>query len=254
MTREEAKKLLPFIQAFSEGKTIQSKCITDDISLWWDDNNPTFEVDTFDYRIKPEFKDGDILYATDWISGYIYINKESNPDIAVCYCYKLSGGGYLHICNSENLYDCTLPSITIKEKETRFATESEKQQLFDALAKENKCWDAEKKAIVDLPKNTKLRPTLSKYHIKPEPKYRPFKNTEECWNEMQKHQPFGWLKDKNKDSVLMNIQALFDEMLTITDGVYFRGINLINRWHGFEEAVKEYTFADGTPFGIVEEE
>ena len=89
------------------------------------------------------------------------------------------------------------------------------------------------------------------YRIKPEPKYRPFKNAEECWNEMQKHQPFGWLKDKNKDSVLMNIQALFDEMLTITDGVYFRGINLINGWHGFEEAVKEYTFADGTPFGII---
>lgn len=92
------------------------------------------------------------------------------------------------------------------------------------------------------------------YRIKSESKYRPFKNTEECWNEMQKHQPFGWLKDKNKDSVLMNIQALFDEMLTITDGVYFRGINLINGWHGFEEAVKEYTFADGTPFGIIEEE
>lgn len=56
MTREEAKKLLPFIQAFSEGKTIQSKCITDYISLWWDDNNPTFDVDNFDYRIKPEPK------------------------------------------------------------------------------------------------------------------------------------------------------------------------------------------------------
>ena len=95
---------------------------------------------------------------------------------------------------------------------------------------------------------------LYEYRIKPEPMYRPFKNQEECWNEMQKHQPFGWLKDKNKDSVLMNIQALFDEMLTITDGVYFRGINLINGWHGFEEAVKEYTFADGTPFGIIEEE
>ena len=92
------------------------------------------------------------------------------------------------------------------------------------------------------------------YRIKPESKYRPFNNARECWEEMQKHQPFGWLKDKNKDSVLMNIQALFDEMLTITDGVYFRGINLINGWHGFEEAVKEYTFADGTPFGIIEEE
>lgn len=56
MTREEANKLLPIIQAYCEGKTIQSKCITDDIPLWWNDNNPTFDVDTFDYRIKPEPK------------------------------------------------------------------------------------------------------------------------------------------------------------------------------------------------------
>ena len=90
------------------------------------------------------------------------------------------------------------------------------------------------------------------YRIKPEPKYRPFKNVEECWNEMKKHQPFGWLKDK--DSELRNIQALTEKMSTIADGVYLRGINLINGWHVFEEAVKEYTFADGTPFGIVEEE
>ena len=90
------------------------------------------------------------------------------------------------------------------------------------------------------------------YRIKPEPKYRPFKNIEECWNEMKKHQPFGWLKDK--DSELRNIQALTEKMSTIADGVYLRGINLINGWHVFEEAVKEYTFADGTPFGIIEEE
>lgn len=90
------------------------------------------------------------------------------------------------------------------------------------------------------------------YRVKPTPKYRPFKNAEECWNEMQKHQPFGWLKDK--DSELRNIQALTEKMSTIADGVYLRGINLINGWHVFEEAVKEYTFADGTPFGIVEED
>ena len=35
------------------------------------------------------------------------------------------------------------------------------------------------------------------YRIKPEHKYLPFKDAEECWQEMQKHQPFGWLKDKN---------------------------------------------------------
>ena len=90
------------------------------------------------------------------------------------------------------------------------------------------------------------------YRIKPESKYRPFKNTEECWNEMKKHQPFGWLKDK--DSELRNIQALTEKMSTIADGVYLRGINLINGWHVFEEAYKEYTFADGTPFGILEED
>ena len=36
----------------------------------------------------------------------------------------------------------------------------------------------------------------TKYRIKPEPKYRPFKTQEECWNEMLKHQPFWWLKNK----------------------------------------------------------
>ena len=90
------------------------------------------------------------------------------------------------------------------------------------------------------------------YRIKPKSKYRPFKNVEECWNEMKKHQPFGWLKDK--DSELRNIQALTEKMSTIADGVYLRGINLINGWHVFEEAVKEYTFADGEPFGINIEE
>ncbi len=253
MDREQAKALLPIIQAFSEGKTIQWLTGSGE---WYDVvGNDTIDFEFLadrktEYRIKPEFKDGDILYATDWISGYIYINKEPESNIDICYCYKLSGGGYLHICNLENRYDCTLPSITIKEKETRFATESEKQQLFDALAKENKRWDAEKKAIVDLPKDTDLRPTLSKFHIKPEPKYRPFANAQECLEEMKKHVPFGWLKDK--DSELRNIQALTEKMSTIADGVYLRGINLINGWHVFEEAVKEYTFADGTPFGIRE--
>ena len=92
------------------------------------------------------------------------------------------------------------------------------------------------------------------YRIKPEHQYRPFKDTKECWQEMQKHQPFGWLKVKDKDSELRNIQALTEKMSTIADGVCFRGINLINGWHVFEEAVKEYTFLDGTPFGVKIEE
>lgn len=92
------------------------------------------------------------------------------------------------------------------------------------------------------------------FRIKPEPKYRPFRTVQECLSEMQKHQPFGWLKDKNKDSELRNIQALTEEMSTTTDRVYLRGIRLIDGWHIFGEAIEEYTFADGTPFGILEED
>lgn len=66
--------------------------------------------------------------------------------------------GYLYICNLENRYDCVLPSNTIKENKTRFATDSEKQQLFDALAKEGKAWDSDKKQIVDLPKKCEFKP------------------------------------------------------------------------------------------------
>ena len=254
MTREEAKKLLPIIQAFTEGKTIQWLTGTGE---WYDvvENDIDFEFlaeRKTKYRIKPEFKDGDILYATDWINGYIYINKGSYPiDMRYCYCYKLTGGGYLHICNLENPYDCALPSITIKEKETRFATEYEKQQLFDALAKENKRWDAEKKAIVDLPKDTKLKPTLSKYHIKPEPKYRPFRTTQECLSEMLKHQPFGWLKPVNKctnNSITINISSIGCD-----DEYPIQFTNDYNAY-SFLHLYKEFTFMDGTPCGIVEED
>lgn len=41
------------------------------------------------------------------------------------------------------------------------------------------------------------------YRIKSEPKYRPFKDMEECWQEMLKHQPFGWLKAKESKSVAL---------------------------------------------------
>lgn len=43
------------------------------------------------------------------------------------------------------------------------------------------------------------------YRIKPEPKYRPFKNQEECCNEMFKHQPFGCVKDKDGQYIHIRI-------------------------------------------------
>ena len=70
------------------------------------------------------------------------------------------------------------------------------------------------------------------YRIKPEAKYRPFKNAEECWQEMMKHQPFGWVK---------------------TDSGY-EPIWHVNEGDDFNLTFKNSTFADGTPFGIKEEE
>ena len=131
MTKEEVKKMLPVLQAFAEGKTIESRCIKGDKSLWYDDEDPTFDND-LEYRIK----------------------QETN--------------------------------------------------------------------------------------------YRPFKNAEECWQEMQKHQPFGWIKPKSDDviSKFMLIDSLMDKVVTIRTNVRFE----------YHELLEHYTFADRTPFGIIEEE
>lgn len=83
------------------------------------------------------------------------------------------------------------------------------------------------------------------YRIKPEPNYRPFKNAEECWQEMQKHQPFGWLKDKKDDHYIL-ITAISN---TDVDQITSNG----NISWMFCSISKFYTFADGTPFGIKEE-
>ena len=84
-------------------------------------------------------------------------------------------------------------------------------------------------------------PETLKFRIKPEPKYRPFKTQEECWQEMLNHQPFGWIKAPNGE--LFCIDKVFDE------GVVYKHSSC-----RFEEYLDgNYTFADGTPFGIKEE-
>lgn len=126
MNRQQAKDLLPIIQAFAEGKTIQSKYINGS-NTWWDDNNLSF------------------------------------------------GDGV-------------------------------------------------------------------EYRIKPEPKYRPFKDAEECWAEMLKHQPFGWIKHKTD-----NVYSLISKI--DKDCCYFA----VNVYWGFDTLFKTKTFIDGAPFGIKEE-
>lgn len=82
------------------------------------------------------------------------------------------------------------------------------------------------------------------YRIKPEPKYRPFKDAEECWQEMAKHQPFGWVKS---DNCYYNIVAV-SNMDVIIINVCGDSVT-----YDFSDALQDNTFADGTPFGILEE-
>ena len=130
MTREEAKQLLPIIQAFAEGKAIESRCIKGDKSLWYDDEDPSFDNDL-------------------------------------------------------------------------------------------------------------------EYRLKTEPKYLPFANAEECFAEMQKHQPLGWVKDK-KDGHYVLITGVDDD----TCGMSLNG----NAEWSLSGIMDLFTFSDGTPFGILEED
>lgn len=79
------------------------------------------------------------------------------------------------------------------------------------------------------------------YRIKPEHKYRPFKDAEECWKEMQKHQPFGWIKVKNSNCY---------KFLAAVQNI---GIYSVGKCE-YETGFKNFTFADGAPFGILEKE
>ena len=126
MDRNQTKQLLPVIQAFSEGKTIQSRCIKGDKSLWYDEEDPSFD-DDFEYRIKPE------------------------------------------------------------------------------------------------------------------PKYRPFENAKECWAEMLKHQPFGWVVGR-RDGVMYLIRCL--EYVSVYTSIQC----------SFKDAFDKFAFADLVPFGVKVEE
>lgn len=129
MDRNQAKDLLPIIQAYAEGKAIESRCIKGDKSLWYDDKDPSFD-DDFEYRIKLE------------------------------------------------------------------------------------------------------------------PKYRPFRNMERCLEEMQKHQPFGWIK---RNGYWYNIISTGITNVKIIDT---RGaISTLC----FDDLLSHYSFVDGTPFGIKED-
>lgn len=93
--------------------------------------------------------------------------------------------------------------------------------------------------------NSKLNFDLGyySYRVKPEPKCRPFKDADECWQEMLKHQPFGWLREK-KRNVRTQIGFMHTEGIQGTSGGS-------SNYKAFFDC---FSFADGAPFGILEEE
>lgn len=113
-------------------------------------NHETLEIE------KPEFKDGDIV-VTDavpsmWYSKCILILKEDlnkGENSANSYVFYNINNGHINF----NVLD-----TKIRDRNIHLATDEEKQQLFDALTKEGKAWDAEKKEVVDLKPKVKFKP------------------------------------------------------------------------------------------------
>lgn len=111
-------------------------------------NLETLEIE----KPQPEFKDGDILVnpSASFVGYYIFISKEYD---------KHNLNYYVAVDNDlDNLYFPSGSPWCEKNEVIRYATEAEKQQLFDALAKEGKRWNAERKIIEDAKKEYQFEP------------------------------------------------------------------------------------------------
>lgn len=84
----------------------------------------------------------------------------------------------------------------------------------------------------------------TEYRIKPEVKFRPFANAEECWEEMMKHQPIGWVKLKDTESGYYMLKGIASQVV----------IGFNENPFSYKKVFEDYTFANGTPFGVKIEE
>lgn len=135
-TEDAAKTYISFIEKRLGGKL----------------NRETLEIE----KAQPEFKDGDIVTMHKKNCDIVFIfNRLRTEDSFYYYAFHTLQ------TNNTGVIDChiTLPCAwTFFEGKMNFATDSEKQQLFDALAKEGKAWDAKKKQIVDLKQKVEFKP------------------------------------------------------------------------------------------------
>lgn len=108
---------------------------------------------------------------------------------------------------------------------------------FSSITDVSKAW----REVTDFPigmiKNFKFR-------IKPEPKYRPFANAEECLAEIQKHKPLGFTKFKDAKSGYYMVTYIASGTIVGKNNTPF----------SYKDMFDSYTFADGTPFGVKVEE
>ena len=117
-------------------------------------------------------------------------------------------------------------------------TREEAKQLLPIIQKfaEGKCVETKTGSGWISIENMSFAGKPDNYRIKPEPKYRPFANAEECWKEMLKHHPLGWVKDK-QDGHYVLITGVDDDMCG-------------NAEWSLSEIMDLFTFADGVPFGV----
>jgi len=112
-------------------------------------NMETLEIE----KPQPEFKDGDIVFmkGIKLFANCIFILKGEYKD-------GDERAFYYAFYNADDKFAVAEYGNTKVHYSLRSATDSEKQQLFDALAKKGKTWDAEKKQIVDLKPKVELKP------------------------------------------------------------------------------------------------
>lgn len=105
-------------------------------------NMETLEIE----KTQPEFKNGDIVFEEgnrNYCSAIGVLKKDEQG----CFMFDTFLTKDKVCYNSEYIY-----------QPIRLATEEEKKQLFDALAKEGKAWDSEKKMIMDLKPKCEFKP------------------------------------------------------------------------------------------------
>ena len=144
---ETTREKIEVMQAHEKGEQIQIYC--SDIDEWEDvETTPLWDWVTFNYRVKSKkielekFKDGDILFATS-LNSWIFIFKENENKKSI---YKYVA---VPICTFDTPIYINDAKLFDKEyiSEIRFATEEEKQKLFDILKENNYHWNAETKTL-----------------------------------------------------------------------------------------------------------